>query len=108
MAFLISKSYYFVLDGRAVSRSCSLDHSGIQRGTVKVCTNDLVCFFVCVGKPAGFLLDLHAFRVCEKRERYNSLITKLFFHLGIVDGISCDSCRCSCLETEHFDSKFLE
>ena len=61
-----------------------------------------------ISQPAGFLLDLHILRICGKRKWHYSLIAKLLFHLTIVYSISCDSGRCSSLETEHFNSQFLQ
>ena len=64
-----------------------------------------MCFFICISQPAGFLRNLYRLRICRKGKRHNPFIAELFFHLGIIDGISGNSCRCSCLETEHFDSE---
>ena len=108
MAFFVCKTNDFIFNGRTVTWSGSFDHSGIKWGSVQVCADDLVCFFVCVGQPAGFLLNLYGFRICGEGERYDSFVSELLFHLGIVDGVSGDSCRGSCFEAEHFDSKFFQ
>ena len=108
MAFFVCKTDGFIFDGRAITRTGSFDHSGIKRGSVQVCADDLVCFFVCVGQPAGFLLDLYGFRVCGEGERYDSFVSELLFHFGIIDGVSGDPGRGSCFEAEHFDSQFFQ
>ena len=108
MAFFVCKTNDFIFDRRTVTWSGSFDHSGIKGGSVQICTDDLVCFFICIGQPAGFLLDLYGFRVCGKRKRYDSFISELLFHLRIINGVSGDSGRSSCFEAEHFDPQLFQ
>ena len=64
-----------------------------------------MCFFICISQPAGFLRNLYRLRIRRKGKRHNPFVTKLFFHLRIINSISCNSRWCSCLETKHFDSE---
>ena len=81
MSGFICKSYHFVLDRRTVPRTGSLDHTGIQRGTIQIFPDDLMGFLVGIGQPAGYLIDLDTFRVGGERKRNDSLVSLLLFHL---------------------------
>ena len=67
-----------------------------------------MCFLIGVCQPAWFLFNLNIFRVGWKRKRNNPLISELLFHFAVVNGISSNTCRCSCFKTEHFDSQFFQ
>ena len=108
MTFFIRKTNDLVLDRWTVSRSGTFNHTGIQWRTVQIITDDLMRLFICVGQPAGSLFNLYILRISRERKRHNSFIAKLLFHFGIIDRISGNSCRCSCLEAEHLDSKLFE
>ena len=108
MSFFICKTNYFILNRRAITWTSSLDHTRIQRGTIQIGTDNIMGSLIGISQPAGFLLDLHILRICGKRKWHYSLIPKLLFHLAVVDGISCNSGRCSSLETEHFNSQFFQ
>ena len=108
MSFFVSKTNYLIFNRRAVSWAGSLDHTGIQWRAVQVCADDIVSRLICVGKPAGFLFDLHVFRICGKGKWHYSLIPKLLLHFAVINGISCNSRRCSGFKTEHFNSQFFQ
>ena len=108
MSLFICKTNYFILNRRTITWTSSLDHTGIQRGTIQVRANNIMGSLIGVSQPAGFLLNLHVLRVCRKGKRHHSFVTELFFHFAVINGISCNSGRCSGLETEHFDSKLLQ
>ena len=108
MPFFICKTYYLILNRRTVSGSCSVDHSGVKRRSIQIIPNDLMCLFIGVGEPAGFLRDLYIFRISRKGKRHYFFVSELFFHLAVINGISCDSGRCTGLKTEHFNSQLLQ
>ena len=63
-----------------------------------------MCFLICISQPAGNLIDLHIFRISCKGKRYNSIISLLLLHFRKINRPFVNSCRCSCLKTEHFNS----
>ena len=108
MTILICKTDYFIFNWRAITRTGSFDHTGIQWRTIKVCTNDLMSFLICICQPAGFLLYLNIFRISWEWKWYNSLISKLFLHFTVINCISGNTGRCSCFKTEHFNSQLFQ
>ena len=108
MAVFICKTNHLIFNRWAVSRSCSFNHTGIKRRSVQICPNNLMSFFIGISQPAGFLLNLYILRICGKRKRHYSLITKLLFHFTVINGISGNSCRSSCFKTEHFNPQFFQ
>ena len=107
MSVLIGEFNYFILNGRTIAGSGSLYHSGIQRRTIQVISYDFMCFFICIGQPAGLLLNLYRFRICGKRKRYYSLISKLLLHFGKINCSFIDSRRCSCFKSKHLNPIFF-
>ena len=61
-----------------------------------------------ISQPAGDLINLYVVRVCRKRKRYHSFISKLLFHFGKINGPFVDTGWCSCLKTKHFDPICLQ
>ena len=106
MPVLISKFYDLVLDGRAISRTGALVHTGIHWRTIQICANDLMCLFVCISQITGHLIYLHILRVCGKGKWNNFLISKLFFHFVVINGRTVYSCRSTCLKAVHFNTIF--
>ena len=104
MSVLIRKFYNLIFNGRTVSWSCTFNNSCINWRAVQVIPDDLMCFLICISQPAGNLVDLHIFRISCKGKRYNSLISFLLLHFWKINRPFVDSCRCSCLKTEHFNS----
>ena len=101
----IRKFNHFVFDRRTVTRTSSFDNTGINWGTVKICTNNFMCFFICVGEPTGYLINLNFIRVCRKRKRHNPLVAKLLFHLGKINRAFVHSSGSTCLKSTHFHTK---
>ncbi len=108
MSVLICKFNYLILDGWAVPRTYSLYFTGIKRRTIQIFTDNRMRFFVCIRKPAAYLLNLYTFRVCLKGKRNNTLITELLGHLRIINCSSIYSGRSSGFEPAHPDSVFLK
>ena len=99
MSWLICEFHHLILDGRAVSGTGSLYNSRIDRRSVQIGTDDLMGFFIGIGKPAGNLRLLNTFRIRGKRKGNNSFISRLFFHFGIIYGPAIHPRWCSCFET---------
>ena len=78
---LVAEFDDFVLDGRAVSGTCSLYDSRVNGRAVQVLADDVVGFLVCVGQVAGHLLDLDVGRVCGIGEGHHYGISWLDLHL---------------------------
>ena len=85
MAVFIRKFYDLILNRRTVPGTRSLDHAGIQWRPVQIFADDFVRLLVRIRQPAGFLIDLYTLRIGRERERHNTLITELLFHLGKID-----------------------
>ena len=64
--------------------------------------------FICIGQPAGYLIDLDVFRICCKREWNNPFIPFLLLHFTEINASFIDTRRCSCLKPVHFDSQFFQ
>lgn len=103
MTVFVCKFYHFILNRRAVTRTGSLNNSSINRGTIQICTDDLMRLWIRIRQPAGNLINLHILRICRKRKRNYPLIPFCSCILKIQRTL-IHSRRCSRLKTEHLDS----
>ena len=91
----------------AISWTCSLNNTRINRRSVQIITDDLMRLFICVGQPAGSLFNLYILRISRERKRHNSFIAKLLFHLTEINRTLIHSGWCTSLETTHFHTQTL-
>ena len=81
---LVAEFDDFVLNGRAVSGTCSLYDSRVDGRAVQVLANYVVGLLVCIGQIAGNLLNLDIGGVGGIGEGYYHGISGLYLHLRII------------------------
>ena len=79
VARLILKGHYLCLDARAVAGADALDNAGVYRAAVDVIKNDLMRFFVRVGKIANRLVLRRRCGLERKALRLGVALLKLHF-----------------------------
>ena len=80
MAFLIREAHHLILDGGAIARACSLNHTAKHRRAVEVIPNNLMCFFVGIGQPAKHLRLRNILCCMRKGKRHDIFISVLRLH----------------------------
>jgi len=108
MSVLIRELNDFIFNRRTVSRTCSLNRPWKERWTVQIASDDLMRPFICIGQPAGSLVNLNTFRVCRKGKRHNPFIPLLLFHFCKINGIFINPGRCSRLKPIHSDPQCFQ
>ena len=85
MSVFICKPDDLVLNRRTVTRSGSLDHTGIKRRPVEIFPDDFMCLLICIGQPARYLLLLNRIRIGRKGERNDTFIALLLLHFRKIN-----------------------
>ena len=101
MAVLIREFHHFILDGRTIPGTGPFDRAGKERRPVQIVPDDLVGRLICIGQPAGHLVDLHIIRIRCKGKGHDALVAFLLFHPAEINGIPVDAGRCPGLEPVH-------
>ena len=60
---------------------------------------------ICIGQPAGHLVDLHVLRIRGKGKGHDAPVAFLLFHLAEINRIPVDAGRCPGLEPIHLYSQ---
>ena len=71
---------FLILDGGAIARACSLNHTAKHRRAVEVIPNNLMCFFVGIGQPAKHLRLRNILCCMRKGKRHDIFIPILRLH----------------------------
>ena len=107
MPLLIGKLYDLIFNGRTVSRSRTLDDSGVHRRPVQICSDNIVSPLISIGQIAWKLLSLKLLLLCGKRKRNYIFITILRLHLVKIYSRGIDSRRSPRLKSYKVNTCFF-
>ena len=104
VSVFIGKFHNLILDGRTITRTRRMDHTGVQRRTVNVPADNIMGCFICIGQITGHLFDLNCVGISREGERHNALIALLFRHFRKINACFRNSCGCPCFKTNQTNS----
>ena len=108
MSVFICKLNNFIFYRRTISGPRSFYDSRINRRTIQIIPDDVMCFLICISKKTGNLINLYIFFSGRKGKRNYFLITKLFFHFRKINRTFIHPCRRSRFKSAHLNTKAFQ